>query len=469
MQFRFLYLSSTSGETEVGSLDDLRVLIEQGAVGEMTPLFDVLTQQWAPARAHAVYRLLCDDARTPVTEEPGASAGEPPPTGGTGAVTREKTLPDLGLTVTSPVPSEPDTDQAVRKLLKERERDAEDEAPRGSDVWTDPARWGPPGSAGSAVAASAPDQATTRAEPSRPRESHSATAARRVDSDRRRESASPLDTTLPIEHARGWGAGAAEVIGRLAGHRRTPTALVTAGLLGLLVVLATAVRSGDPAASAARPPAALAGPDVSGLVERLALAEASGFRHMVAGMDSLRREYDVVEVPAAWLEGNYLADATRFPDVKDYWLRYQDFLDAMQVSDRALFRAGLVKELRSQGVDGTALSLRLSQSMREFEVTQPTRASMYLHMQELTAASLTLHDLLVEREPDISYEPAFNARLSRDPVVEALPQDTLLRDRMWVLLERIFASLEYLGGDLGANRDNFTEMLLQGIEASRAR
>ncbi len=466
MQFRFLYLSPTSGETEVGSLDDLRVLIEQGTVGEMTPLFDVLTQQWAPARAHAVYRLLCDDARIPVKEQPGASSGEAPPAGGTGA---EKALPDLGLTVTSQVPSAPDTDRAVRELLKERERDAEDELPRRSDLRTDPARWGPPGRAGSAAAASAPDQTTPRAKPSRPREPRSSPPTRMADSDRRPESASPPGTMLPIEHVRGWAAGAAEAIRRLAGHRHAPAALVTAGLLGLLVVLATAVRSGDPTASAARPPAALASPDVSGLVERLSLAEASGFRHMVAGMDSLRREYDVVEVPAAWLEGNYLADATRFPDVKDYWLRYQDFLDAVQASDRALFRAGLVKELRSQGVDGTVLSLRLSQSMREFEVTQPTRASMYLHMQELTAASLTLHDLLVEREPDISYEPALDARLSRDPVVEALPQDTLLRDRMWVLLERIFASLEYLGGDLGANRDNFTEMLLQGIEASRER
>jgi hypothetical protein len=92
---------------------------------------------------------------------------------------------------------------------------------------------------------------------------------------------------------------------------------------------------------------------------------------------------------------------------------------------------------------------------------------MYLHMEELAAASLALHELLVEREADISFEPAFGARLSREPVVEALPMDTLLRDRMWVLLDRIFASLERLGGDLGANRDNLTEALLQGVEASQ--
>jgi hypothetical protein len=189
---------------------------------------------------------------------------------------------------------------------------------------------------------------------------------------------------------------------------------------------------------------------------------------MVAGIDSLRRTYNVAVVPPAWLEGNYLADASKYPEVKEYWLRYRSFLNAVQASDTALFRVGFAARLRDEGVEGPVLSLRLSQAMTGFEETQPIRSSMYLHMAELTAASLALHDLLVERESDISYEPALDRRLSRDPVVEALPLDTILRDRMWVLLDRIFASLERLGGgDLGANRQNLTEALLEGVKASQ--
>ena len=45
MRFRFLYVGPSGSQTEVASLDDLRALIENGTVGEVTPLFDVLTQQ----------------------------------------------------------------------------------------------------------------------------------------------------------------------------------------------------------------------------------------------------------------------------------------------------------------------------------------------------------------------------------------------------------------------------------------
>lgn len=88
-------------------------------------------------------------------------------------------------------------------------------------------------------------------------------------------------------------------------------------------------------------------------------------------------------------------------------------------------------------------------------------------MQELAGAALALHELLVEEEERILYDPAVQSGLSRDPVVEAIPLDTVLHDRMWVLLERIFASLEHVGGELGASRDNLTRTLLERIDASR--
>jgi hypothetical protein len=284
---------------------------------------------------------------------------------------------------------------------------------------------------------------------------------------RRRARSSLLATPVRFGWLRDWGQVTLEAIGRLAEHRRAPGILVTTGVIGLLLVLVTAVRGNGPA-NVSAVSAGLSGPDVRGLVSRFAGAEDSGFRHMVAGIDSLRRTYNVAVVPPAWLEGNYLADASKYPEVKEYWLRYRSFLNAVQASDTALFRVGFAARLRDEGVEGPVLSLRLSQAMTGFEETQPIRSSMYLHMAELTAASLALHDLLVERESDISYEPALDRRLSRDPVVEALPLDTILRDRMWVLLDRIFASLERLGGgDLGANRQNLTEALLEGVKASQ--
>jgi hypothetical protein len=476
MRFRFLYLGKSGSQTEVASLDDLRLLIEKGTVEEVTPLFDVLTQSWAPARSHAVYRLLCDEARG----ESGAAATAPP-----------VTLPDLGLTVTAAAPSLSSTDQAVRDLMREREREGDpDRKPR--DSWSNSTSWGArqTASAGVAppeVARVAPSDAASRSAPA-PRtapvpgplaqrgEARKAPAPAAVRAQPQPDDDAPvavpahprpigpslLAMTVPFDRLRDW---VLNRIARLAEHRFAPAFLVATGIAGLLVVLVTAVRGAGPQDAGA--PTTIAGPDVRGLVGRFALAEDSGFRHMVAGIDSLRRAYDVVDVPSAWLEGRYLADATRYPEVEEYWVRYRAFLNAVEATDTALFRAGFAAQLRDEGVQGPVLSLRLSQAMGSFEETQPTRSSMYLHMDELARASLALHELLVEREPDITYEPALARRLSRDPVVEALPLDTLLRDRMWVLLDRIFASLERLSGDLGANRDNLTEALLQGVEASQ--
>ena len=61
MTFRFRYLGPDGGEVEVDSPEGLRALMESGKVGELTLLYDVLTGEWAPARAHAVVRLLLEE------------------------------------------------------------------------------------------------------------------------------------------------------------------------------------------------------------------------------------------------------------------------------------------------------------------------------------------------------------------------------------------------------------------------
>ena len=223
--------------------------------------------------------------------------------------------------------------------------------------------------------------------------------------------------------------------------------------MGLLLVLVVAVgKSSDMASLPAASPAetgsaSVAGPDLSRLVARFALAKASGFQSMVAGMDSLSRAHDVVEVPPVWL-------------------RYRDFIQDVQVSDIALFRSGFVRDVTGEGLGDALLSMRLSRALGEFRDTQPERAEVYSEMEELARAALALHGLLVERADDIDYGPAIQVGISREPVVEAVAEDTVLRDRMWTLLERIFASLDGLGGDLGGSRDNLIDMLLQRVQAS---
>src|SRR5262249_50990625 len=112
-------------------------------------------------------------------------------------------------------------------------------------------------------------------------------------------------------------------------------------------------------------------------------------------------------------------------------------------------------------------TLRVSAAMRDFETSQPQREDVYRHMEELSSAALQLHALLVDRAGDIKYAPAIQHGVSREPVVEAVAEDTVLHDHMWTLLDRIFASLEWIGGDkVGASRDDLADKMLKGIQAT---
>jgi hypothetical protein len=509
MEFRFRYLGPEGGEVEVSSLEELRQLVHEGAVSEVTVLYDSLTREWAPARSHAVYRFIRDEAARPEGPLPSA----PPPASKEEGRAAPAPADDMGLGITlslEEAPSAPDADEAVRALLKERARD--NDPPVRSDVmkvsWTAPvpkaevpqaepepmapeaqtpamAAWAAPEAAPEPVIAAAPAAPRPGLVSHTPIPKIAPHPPRPIEPIERpifrTEAPPPAKPALSIEAAAAsiydalrvdrvtrWLDDLGQALIRSVGPRVLPRTLVLAGLLGLLFVLLTTIRRGD--GTSVPPTAQVAAmsvaPDVGRLVNRFASAEESGFRTMVAGVDSLRDLHRIADVPRIWLEGAYLADAHRYPQVKDFWTRYQSFLRDVEGSDTALFRAGFVKSLEAQGIGGAVLSLRLSQAMREFEKSQERRDDVYAHMEELSSAALELHALLVARADDISYEPALQRGVSREPVVEAMAEDTLLKDHMWTLLERIFASLEWVGGDLGGSRDNVTDLLLQGIEAS---
>lgn len=436
MGFRFRYLGPDGGEVLVESLDGLHALIESGTVEEHTLLYDVLTGEWAPARAHSTFRLLRDEKRPEKDGE----------------------LPDLGLTVSFQAPAaEPDAERAIRSLLREREEGGP--AKQGIESFAPLSAWAsapmpPPREVASPQRASTPAVRPARATPG-------------------------LAPNVPIQvrslrrgRAQRWPHQIAERIGRIVGHRWLPPTMILAGSVGLLLVLVVAVGKSSDSASLSDEPRSETGPvvapgaDLSRLVARFAFAKASGFQSIVAGMDSLRRAHDVMEVPPVWLEGVYLSDAVSYPEVEGFWSRYQAFLRDVQASDTAFFRGGFVRDVAGDGLSDALISMRLSRALREFRDTQPDRAAVYSEMEELARAALALNGLLVERADDIDYDPAIQVGISREPVVEAVAEDAVLRDQMWTLLERIFASLDELGGDLGASRDNLTDMLLQRVEAS---
>lgn len=170
--------------------------------------------------------------------------------------------------------------------------------------------------------------------------------------------------------------------------------------------------------------------------------ESRALEEVIEGLDSLAVSYRLDRRPGDWLHGIYLANASRYPDVQDYWERYGRYLEEVRTQDAEWFAENYELRLRAAGVGEPAIEGLVSRGLERFMSTSDRRADLYDRMQELVEGSLELHNLLLERESDIEYTPFDQGGLSEAPVVEAVTEDGELEDEMWGLIARIATSLE---------------------------
>lgn len=176
-------------------------------------------------------------------------------------------------------------------------------------------------------------------------------------------------------------------------------------------------------------------------------------------VDEFRAEWSNRDLPerppAEWLEGIYLSTAGDFPGVRSYWESVRGAVDDLRSRESGLFEERLDERLarrtgEADGDDGEqtvgALTPAEASRVREaaifdFRATAPDRAGVYASVLHVAESSLELHALLVEREADIAYEPYSDPGVSRDPVLEAVPADSLLRVEMNESLDRVLEAV----------------------------
>lgn len=145
-----------------------------------------------------------------------------------------------------------------------------------------------------------------------------------------------------------------------------------------------------------------------------------------------------------WLAGAYLANASRFGDVQEYWEGIGDFVDHVRANDTRVFHDRYVERLESAGIAGDTASMLLARADSGFLATQADRFEIYAQMDDLVTASLDLHAFLLRNEANIEYAPA-GGGVSRDPVLEAVPASRELGREMWSMVDRITEALDALG------------------------
>jgi hypothetical protein len=173
-----------------------------------------------------------------------------------------------------------------------------------------------------------------------------------------------------------------------------------------------------------------------------ALRGRADARFLSRAMSSLS---ELPVVPREWLDGRYLAHASEYPGVRSAWSAYLDAVRRLRVDESEYYSTAYLSALDDARVTGATRTLRLASALSRFERDRPIRAAHYDRVTELTTAAIALHDLLVEREASITYEPAVGTRVSSDPVLQAAAADPETRRLLEAALDRVLAALSARG------------------------
>lgn len=495
---RFTYTARDGTRVELPDLDALREHVAAGMVRNETPFYDASTGLEGPAEQHQAYRFVRDlqpgDAGSGKSEDIGSEGTE---ASGSGKDDRDE-LDFSGIDVTLvEEDDELDRDEVVRRLLKEREGNVEPGVHRlrlnpyneTLRAWEGDPPWeeGPPSHSGEEDD-ERDGEAEGEADGAGEAPAEPVAGVGEGSADEPRPAPQPLEVNPPEGSLTDLDYPPADTLQRprrslprpaprraRAFYRRSfftraiLLVLVT-GAGGYLVLRTGAATIPEPEAEGGGANAAVPvygsgaeGVDPHGVAGMLAASEGEAFRDMVSGMDSLARTYDVFEVPPAWLESEYLADADRYPHVREFWERYATFVAELRHQDRTLFRRGYLDRLEGMGVSSSVATMRLAEAQRRFEETQLQRNAKYASMEDLSRVALELHDLLVSRTDDLIHDPITATSAPEEPALQVRTEDRELQDRIWAYLDRVFEDLQHINGETRWTRDDMTPGILQGI------
>jgi hypothetical protein len=432
MDARFRIRTQDGQELTPRNLDIFSDLVRSGVVQPQDQVFDALTGEWATASHHPMVQLLLD----PLVVDPTAEPLERRVAGREEAPVDEAGEGDAGLTLELVEESSPEEEAQAFIARMDEERRSDPDVPALSHelAMVDgaaPAVVEPTvdesSEAASQAAAVEPVQPARRDAPPEP-------WVPRVVEEERPRAPRP---GKPKYRQRGW---------------------VNAGILGS-AVLALSLSVLLPPGSSDTPLAegfaqAEEGRSSARLVPRNEEeARSMALATFLDGVEALREEMGVGEVPGIWLEGSYLADPGAYPEVRRYWERQLAFLDAVRAAEVTLYRGAYLTAANAAGLSGPVRSLRLAAAQEDFAASWGRRDALYERVEELARSALALDDLVLRMTGRVTYEPIAGRRVSADPVIEAAGADPEAQARLEAALDRV---LRALAQPDGSSRDRAT-------------
>lgn len=183
----------------------------------------------------------------------------------------------------------------------------------------------------------------------------------------------------------------------------------------------------------------------------------------LAELRTMQTESDIpLEPDQDWLAGVYLANASQFRNVQLFWEGIEAYVDQVRDTDTQVFHDQYVAQLEAAGVVGDTARMLLERADSGFLSTRDDRFEAYRLMDDLVIAALDLHAFLLRNEPNIEYDPA-GGGVSRDPVLEAVPNSRELGNEMWGMVDRITGALDALGTLDRVTTERLTAVLFDRI------
>jgi hypothetical protein len=454
MKPRFRVRTRDGRELEPQNLEVLAELIRSGSVQPEDLVFDAVTCEWAPARAHSVVRMFSHGDAEPESEAPPEASAVAGP-GASGL--------DLTLVEPQEATSDEETESFIARLEEERRRDEEGDA--------DPVPLETPLLADSGVveglevpiAALAPSEPIPADLPvptqvGVPEGRHPYEPRGPDSAEHRPEARAPSTRPVPPRRSKGpWSRWLSE-----------SWALAVVLPLVAVAVSAALARPPAPVSSEATPPRTSTEDPAPSTSGRLLPPGEEGIRQeahssFLEALIDLGTEFDVEQVPPDWLEGWYLAHPSSYPEVRSFWERFLDYAEEAYATEVLLYREAYLRKAADAGMNGPVRSLRMAAAVEDFEAGRSDREVHYARVWELAISSLALHDQLVQMEGRITYEPARGQRLSADPVLEAAGRDEEAQGRLEVALDRVLRDLRGPDGAGVSDRSLVTTWLVDGF------
>jgi len=192
-----------------------------------------------------------------------------------------------------------------------------------------------------------------------------------------------------------------------------------------------------------------------------------GFRDRIGRMIGvMQRDSGAASAPPPeWLTGYYMANASEFASVPEFWESYRRIVEELHRREESVFLALLAEEVgRLEQTDPNRARALHDYLLSRWETALPARDALFANLALTADSAIELHEFLIENEESLRYTPAVGPQVPNDPVLEVEAADPEVDAGLKVRLDRLLMALDRSRTDRVSVMDGIEAALFAAVE-----